>query len=77
MVEAMSLFNKTNIIHITTSVSRRLNILCIMFKIITFFITKLIYVSVGTLLIRGKHLHDHIMSLRGEEGGEGGGGFEP
>ena len=32
-------FNRTNIIHITTSVSRRLNILSIMFKIGAFFIT--------------------------------------
>jgi hypothetical protein len=39
-----------------------------MFKIITFFITKLFYVSVVILLIRGKHLHDHIISLRGEGG---------
>ena len=32
----------TNIIHMTTSVSRRLNILCIMFKIIVFIIISLL-----------------------------------
>ena len=32
-----SLFNRSNIIHMTTSVSRRLHILCIMLKMIAFF----------------------------------------
>ena len=36
-----TLFNRTNIIHLTTSVSRRLNISCIMFKSIPFFIITL------------------------------------
>jgi len=39
------------------------------FKIIAFFMITLIarlYVSVGILLSCGKHLHDHIISLRGE-----------
>lgn len=35
---ASSFFNRTNIIHTTPSASRRLKILCILFKIIAFFI---------------------------------------
>ena len=53
----------------TTSVSRRFNILCIMFKIIAFFILMLftpLYVSGDISLTLGKHLHDHIISLRVE-----------
>ena len=55
----------------TTSVSQRLNILSIMFKIIAFFMITLfarIYVRVGILLTCGKHLpmHDRIISLTGE-----------
>jgi len=60
---------KTNIIHMTTSVPRKLNILCIMFKIIAFFIITLfarLYVRVDILLLYEKLLHDHIISLRGE-----------
>jgi hypothetical protein len=38
---SISLFNRTIIIHMKTSVSHRLNILCIMFKIIAFFKTTL------------------------------------
>ena len=52
-----------------TSVSQRLNIICIMFKIIAFFIIKLfawLYERVDILLTWGKHLHDSIISLRGE-----------
>ena len=52
----------------TTSVSRRLNILCIMFKIIALFIKPLfarLYVRVGISLTCGKYLHDRISSLRG------------
>jgi hypothetical protein len=40
-----------------------------MFKIIAFFIITLfarLFVGVGILLTRGKHLHDRIISLRGE-----------
>ena len=50
----------------TTSVSRRLRILFIMFKIIVFFVITLfsrLYVRVGILLTCGKHLHDCIISL--------------
>ena len=50
----------------TTSVSRRLKILFIMFKIIVFFVITLfsrLYVRVGILLTCGKHLHDCIISL--------------
>ena len=52
-----------------TTVSRKLNILCIMFKVISFFIIKLfamLYERVDILLTCGKHLHDRIISLRGE-----------
>ena len=63
------LFNRTNIMHISTSVRRGLNILCIMFKIIAFFRITLfarLYVRVGILLTFGKHLHDRTISLRGD-----------
>ena len=59
--------SRTNIIHMTTSVSRRLNILYIKFKIIVFFIITLLtmlYVRVGILLTSRKHLYDPIISLR-------------
>ena len=52
---------------IATSLSR-LNIFCIIFKIITFFTITLLYVMVGILLTRGKHVHDRIISLKGEVG---------
>ena len=51
----------------TTSVSRRLNISYIKFKIIVFFIIMLLamlYVRVGILLTSRKHLHDPIISLK-------------
>jgi hypothetical protein len=41
------------------SVSRRLNILCIAFKIITFYLFARLYVRISILLTCGKHLHDH------------------
>ena len=53
----------------TISVSRKLNVLYIMFMIIPFFIKTpfaLLYVSVVFLLTYGKHLHDHIISVRGK-----------
>ena len=53
----------------TNSVSRSLNIFCIMFKIIAFFIMTLfarLYVRVDILLTCGKHVHDGIISLREE-----------
>jgi hypothetical protein len=53
----------------TISVSRSLNIFCIMFKIIAFFIMTLfarLYVRVDILLTCGKHVHDRIISLREE-----------
>ena len=49
------------------SVSRRLKILCIMFKTIAFFIIMLFshpYMWVDNLLTCGKHLHYSIISLR-------------
>ena len=60
-----ALCNRTNIMHMTTFVSRRFNILCIMQKIMWFFIITLftrLYVRVDILLTRRKHLHD-IISL--------------
>ena len=49
-----------------TPVSRRLNILCIKFKIIAFFIITLfnrLYARACILLTYGKHFHDRIISL--------------
>ena len=59
-----TLFNRTNSMHMATSVSQRLNIwLCIMFKIVAFFIIKLF---AWLYITRGKHVHDSIISLRRE-----------
>jgi hypothetical protein len=69
MVEPSTLFNRTNCIHMRTTVSRRLNILCIMFKIIAFFLIMLfalLYVRVGILLTCGKYLHVCIILLKRE-----------
>ena len=52
----------------TTSVSRRLNILCIMFKIIAFFIIKLfsrLYVRVGILLWKAFTCPHHFTKREG------------
>ena len=52
-----------------TSVSRGLNMLCIIFNIISFFVITLfvwLYVRVGILLTCRKHSHDRIISLRGD-----------
>jgi hypothetical protein len=57
-------FLQTRFIHMTHSVSRRLDLSCIMFKIIAFFIMKLftqLYLKVNILLTRDKHLHDSII----------------
>ena len=65
--------NRTNILCMTTSASRRLNISWIMLKIVAFFIITLfsrLCVRVGISLTQVKHLHDRINSLKG-----GGGGF--
>ena len=61
-------FRRT-ILYMTASVSWRLNILCIKFKIGAFFLTTLLiqsYVRIDILLTCGKHLHDCIISLRGD-----------
>jgi hypothetical protein len=53
----------------TTSVSRRLNIVSLMFEIISFFIIMLfsrLYVRLGILLKYGNDLHNRITSLRRE-----------
>jgi hypothetical protein len=53
----------------TTSLSRRLNIVFLKFEIISFFIIMLfsrLYVRLGILLKCGNHLHNRIISLRGE-----------
>ena len=60
------LFNKTDIIHTTTSVSSILNVLCIRFKIQTLCIVMLIIQiceRVETLFTGGSHVHDHVISL--------------
>ena len=60
-------FNRTNNIHMTTTVSRRLNTLCIMFKIRAFFISVLFALKCACILRPcGKHLHDRSISLRQE-----------
>ena len=61
-------FNIINIVHMTFSLPRRINILC---KITALFIITLFspgyeYVRVDILLTCRKHLHDRIISLRGE-----------
>ena len=48
-----------------TSVSRRLNISCIMFKIIAFFMITMFSVRVSILLTSRKLLFDCVISLRG------------
>jgi len=64
-----TLFNRTFILHMTTSESRRLNILCRMFNIIASFIITMfvwLYICEGWHFTHmWKHLHDHIISLRG------------
>ena len=63
MVDAIS-----SLVHMPTSVSRRLNIACIMFKIIMFYYENAwIYVRVGIILTVGKLLLDRIIVHR-EEG---------
>ena len=62
-----ALFNRTNNIHMTNSMSWRLNILCKMFKVIALFIITLftlLYVWVGILFTHGMQLQDGIISLR-------------
>ena len=66
-----TLINKMYLIHTTTSVSRRLDILCIMFKIIAFYIIKLftwLYLRFDILLTCRKHLYGLIISLWGRLG---------
>jgi hypothetical protein len=65
----VTLFKRTNSMHMTTSVSLRLNKICILFKITAFFIIMLfyrLYVRIDIWLPCGKHLHDWIISLKGE-----------
>jgi hypothetical protein len=62
-----ALFNRTDIMRMTTSMPQRI-ILYIMLKIIAFFIIKLVvrlYVRVGILFTYGKHIHESSISLRG------------
>ena len=61
--------NRTSVMHIIL-MSRR-NILCIMFKIVAVFMITLLawlYVMVGILLAGEKHLHNRIISLKGDLG---------
>jgi hypothetical protein len=46
VLRPLALLNITNITHMTVSVSRKLNILCIMFKIREFFTTTLFLPSI-------------------------------
>ena len=58
-------FHTTNILHMTTSVSQRLQIVCVLFKMIDFCVkTRFdwLYVIVGILCTCGKHLHDSYFS---------------
>ena len=58
-------FNRTNIMHMPTSVS----VFCIIFKILALFIITWfvqLYLRVGILLTYRKHLDGRIISLRGE-----------
>jgi hypothetical protein len=69
MVELSTLFNITDLIYMKTSVLSRLNILCVMFKIITLFTVILfarLYVRIAILLTCVNNLHDRIISIRGE-----------
>ena len=57
------------IIHMTMSVSRRINMLCIKFKnnakrTLQQRYSVLLYMGCGILLAYGKHLHGRIISLR-------------
>jgi hypothetical protein len=57
------LFNRTHIIHMTFSLTRRLKILCSIFKIRVFFITALLtqlYERVDISITRGKHLLESL-----------------
>ena len=58
-------FHTTNILHMTTSVSQRLQIVCVLFKMIDFCVKMRLdwlYVIVGILCTCGKHLHDSYFS---------------
>jgi hypothetical protein len=64
-----ALFNRTYIYYVYDNfcVTKNKYMTCIMFKIIALFIIMLftrLYVRVGILFTRGKHLHDRILSLR-------------
>ena len=67
LLRPLAFFNRINIIHITTSVSRRFNILYLLFKIRKFNITTL-FVRLWRLAFytSNKHLHERIASLREE-----------
>jgi uncharacterized membrane protein YhaH (DUF805 family) len=61
MAKPSAVFNTTNIVHMTSSVSQRLQIVCVLFKMIVFCVIALfawLYVIVGILCTCGKHLHD-------------------
>ena len=69
MVELSNLFNIADLIYMKTSVLSILNILCVMFKIITLFSVILfarLYVRIAILLTCVNNLHDRIISIRGE-----------
>ena len=62
-------FYATNIVHMTKSVSQRLQIVCVLFKMIAFCVKALfawLYVIVVILCTCGKHLHDSYFSQENE-----------
>ena len=66
MVELSTLFNITDSIYMKTSVSSRLNILCVMFKIIKLFtVTPFARLSVRIviLLTCENNMHDRFISI--------------
>jgi hypothetical protein len=71
MVGLLTLFNITDLIYMKMFVSSGLNVLYVMFKIITLLTVILfsrLYVSIGILLACGNNLHDRIILLRGKIG---------
>ena len=68
-MRSSALFNITNVIYMTTSRYRRLNILITMLMVIAFFIETLVsrlYVWVNIFLVCRIHSHHPIFSLKGE-----------
>ena len=70
MIESIVFLIRTNVIHMTYFLPRRLNSSCIMFKIITFIVISVfarLYVRIGISITCGGHFHIRIISPRGED----------